>query len=71
MSTTKLFLSKSELALQYLPDLAPHSAVNRFMAWVKFNKALFAALLATGYRTTQKQFTRQQVQLIYDYLGEP
>ena len=32
---------------------------------------LLPALLATGYRVNDRHFTRRQVQLIFDYLGEP
>jgi hypothetical protein len=29
------------------------------------------ALLATGYRVNDRHFTRRQVMLIFEYLGEP
>ena len=35
------------------------------------NTELSARLAATGYITTQRRFTPQQVKLLYHYLGEP
>ena len=32
---------------------------------------LLPALLATGYHVNDRHFTRRQVQLIFEYLGEP
>lgn len=71
MRDIALFTPKQTLASQYLPDLSPRSAVNRLMQWIGYNRDLTDALLATGYNKLQKQFTREQVRLIYDYLGEP
>ena len=64
-------ISKTELALSYMPALSPHSAVNRLMAWITQCQPLFTQLLQTGYRKTQKQFSGQQHALILQYLGEP
>ena len=33
--------------------------------------SLLPALLATGYRVNDRHFTRRQVQLIFEYLGDP
>ena len=66
-----LFISKSELANMYMPTLSPHSAVNKLMSWIELNTELTAALIATGYKKTQKQFNRAQIRLIFDYLDEP
>ena len=48
-------LTKSELAQLYFPGA----------------HGLLPALLATGYRVNDRHFTRRQVQLIFEYLGEP
>lgn len=63
--------SKSELAMAYAPDISPHGAVNRLMAWIHFNDDLYRDLLACGYKDNQRLFTVRQVRLIFDYLGEP
>ena len=68
---TKKTFSKTELALLYAPELEPRSALNRLMMWIKHNRDLYAALLATGYHTNQKLFTAAQTALIFQYLGEP
>ena len=64
-------ISKSELALQYVPNVTPHSAVNRLMAWINGCKALVNELAKTGYSTRQKYLSAEQVKLIHEYLGEP
>lgn len=64
-------MTKQELALLYAPDLTPHAAVNRLMAWIRYHPKLTQALNNTGYRKTAKVLTPRQVTLIYHYLGEP
>ena len=63
--------SKSELAHAYAPEIGERSALNRLSRWIRFNEALFAALQATSYRSTQQIFTGKQVELIFLYLGRP
>ena len=64
-------LSKSELALTYFPQSNPSDAVRTLMKMVDYCKELHQALLATGYKKTQRFFTPKQISLIYAYLGEP
>jgi hypothetical protein len=64
-------MTKSELAQLYAPDLTPHSAVNRLMAWIAGNRALVRALDRTGYTKHCKLLQPCQVALIVKYLGEP
>lgn len=64
-------LSKAELAMRYAPELTPHSAVNRLMAWIRLNPTLTEALAAAHYHTRQKVLTARQVALIVEHLGEP
>lgn len=66
-----LFISKSELAMMYLPGLSPHSAVNRLMIWIEKNSELMSELINLGYKKTQKQFNRDQLKAIFRYLDEP
>jgi hypothetical protein len=63
--------AKSELAQAYAPDIAPHSALNRFSHWLKYNKSLSQELSDAGYHTQQRLFTALQVEIIFRYLGEP
>ena len=54
-------MSKSELA----QELGVHRKT--LMRWIKKNKMLCAQLKKTGYYTSQKLFTPQQVELIQSY----
>lgn len=63
--------SKSELAQAYAPEITPHAAVNRLMAWIKLNAPLYEALKQSGYTDNRRLFTVRQVELIFEYLGEP
>ena len=63
--------SKQELAVMYLPDLLPKSAVNRLTIWIKRCTPLMQQLISTGYTPTQRYYTPRQVSLIVEYLGEP
>lgn len=63
--------TKSELAQEYAPELAPRSAVNRLIRWLKHNKRLWDELMENGYVPQQKMFTSRQVEIIMHYLGEP
>ena len=63
--------SKKELALSYAPNLSMSGALNRLASWIKQNPPLMAALSDTGYTTRQRVLTCKQVELIFEYLGEP
>ena len=63
--------TKSELAMEYSPDIERRSAVNRLAKWMKHHPQLWKELLATGYVPKQKVFTSKQVEIIMHYLGEP
>lgn len=63
---------KSELALQYFPDVASaHTAVNHLMSWVRRSPILQEELAKLGYKKSAKFFTPKEVGLIVEYLGEP
>ena len=57
--------TKSELADLY------RKPVYSLMRWIKKDEELFEELLATGYNTYQKEFKKEQVQIIFKHLGEP
>ena len=64
-------MSKSELAWQYSPNSSQNSALNRLSRWIKGDRDLYQALLATGYRDNQHILNVKQIAIIYEYLGEP
>lgn len=64
-------MTKQELALQYFPQSAPDTAVRHLMRWIARCPPLTEALAQTGYRNRSRFFTRRQVLLIHDFLGEP
>ena len=63
--------TKSELAQLYFPGVPRSSALRRLNRYINNAHGLLPALLATGYRVNDRHFTRRQVQLIFEYLGEP
>ena len=69
--TTMIYTTKKELALAYCPDIDYTAALKKLNHWIRSNTELSARLAATGYITTQRRFTPQQVKLLYHYLGEP
>lgn len=62
---------KVELARAYAPNLTDGAALNRLASWIAYNPQLTEELNKTFYKKTQRQYTPKQVQLIYEYLGEP
>ena len=64
-------LTKSELATMYFPIGSTSNALRRLNRYINHAHGLLPALLATGYRVNDRHFTRRQVQLIFEYLGEP
>ena len=61
----------SELATMYFPIGSTSNALRRLNRYINHAHGLLPALLATGYRVNDRHFTRRQVQLIFEYLGEP
>lgn len=57
--------TKSELAHLY------KKPVYSLMRWIKQDEELFEELKATGYKTHQKEFKKEQVRIIFYHLGEP
>ena len=64
-------LTKSELATMYFPIGSTSNALRRLNRYIHHAHGLMPALLATGYRVNDRHFNRRQVQLIFEYLGEP
>ena len=63
--------SKSELAQRYLPRVKPATARRTMRAWIEKCPELKEALLKSGYTDKGILLTPVQVQLHYDFLGEP
>ena len=63
--------TKSQLATMYFPIGSTSNALRRLNRYIHHAHGLMPALLATGYRVNDRHFTRRQVQLIFEYLGEP
>lgn len=63
--------TKSELALLYSPGVKYESAIRMFNRYLHRCVGLMDALLRLGYSPYNRRFTRQQVAIVFDYLGEP
>lgn len=65
------YLFKFDLAVAYFPTVSPRTAQRLFRRELQHNRGLWQALHDADYRLTQKRLTPRQVQLIFQYLGEP
>jgi len=63
--------TKKELAMAYAPELSLQGARNRLHNWLHVNKKLMAALYDANYTDSQRIFTAKQVEIIFQFLGEP
>ena len=64
-------LTKSELAQLYFPGAPRSSALRLLHKYITSAHGLLPALEQVGYQRTSRRLTRRQVQLIFEYLGEP
>ena len=64
-------LTKSELAQLYFPGAPRSSALRLLHKYITTAHGLLPALEQVGYQRTSRRLTRRQVQLIFEYLGEP
>ena len=62
---------KSELALLYLPQNTPDTAVKTLGRWISGCPALSAELQSMGYNRRRHTFLRAEVEAIVRHLGEP
>lgn len=62
---------KAELALLYFPKSSPKVAINRLTRWIKRDPQLVASLNGCHVSKFAKYYSRQQVQLIVDFLSDP
>lgn len=65
--------TKYQIALQYFPESIdkPSNAVDRLRKGIQRNKELYRKLLHKGYNPRSKTFNKCQLDLIYEFLGEP
>ena len=64
-------LTKSELAQLYFPGAPRSSALRLLHKYITSAHGLLPALEKVGYQRASRRLTRRQVQLIFEYLGEP
>ena len=64
-------LTKSERAQLYFPGAPRSSALRLLHKYITSAHGLLPALEQVGYQRTSRRLTRRQVQLIFEYLGEP
>ena len=64
-------LTKSELAELYFPGAPRSSALRLLHKYITNAHGLLPALEQVGYTRASRRLTRRQVQLIFEYLGEP
>ena len=63
--------TKVELAMLYSPRAKYESAIRMLNRYLHRCRGLLDELMDMGYRPDDRRFTRPQVKLIFDYLGEP
>lgn len=63
--------SKRAVALLYFPNSKPESAEKHLMVWIKRCKPLLELLRENGYQNTNKVFTPKELELVFNYLGDP
>lgn len=65
--------SKSYLAKRFSPELSEKSASRRLRRWIDGDRDLKTELQKIGYFDHQRAqyFTKQEVALLFEYIGEP
>ena len=64
-------LNKAELALLYSPNVCRKSALRLMNKYIHNAKGLLPALEAMGYSRAAHHFTKPQLEVVLQYLGEP
>ncbi len=62
---------KSEIALLFYPGLSVHGALTKLRREILASPALYNRLLECGYQTHSFYFSMKQVDLIFEYFGQP
>ena len=63
--------TKKELSLLYFPHSTPETARRHLIRWIMCNPKLVEELYAANYRPTTQYLTKEQVKLIFRYIGPP
>lgn len=63
--------TKGQLAALYFPCAPRSSALRLLHKYITTAHGLLPALERVGYTRASRRLTRRQVQLIFEYLGEP
>ena len=66
-----IFIHKTELAQAYFPLINLRSARHNLMRMINSNPELLQKLKAYGYTDTTHIFSPRQLELIFEYLGNP
>lgn len=65
-------IRKNELAMKYFPNATtPKLARDNLTRWINRCKPLKRELIKQHYNPHEWNYTPKQVELIYEYLGEP
>ena len=65
------FYGRTELARLYSPFTTDRTAWRRLQSLITATPGLQESLTALGYCTSQRNFTPQQVALLFDTIGRP
>lgn len=60
-----------ELAAMYFPNSTTRAATTQLKRWIQRNQELKDALHSANYEASQRIWTPMQVELLFQYLGEP
>ena len=65
------YTTKKDLAMAYSPHLSYSGAMRTLNKWIDKCVALKTQLFQRGYTNASRNLTPEQVNLIFEYLGEP
>ena len=63
--------TKKELALLYFPNSSPETARRHLIRWIMRNSKLMEELYAANYNLYDQYLTKEQVKIIFRYIGPP
>lgn len=62
---------KADLAVLYNPHLPVVYAMRKLRGWIRVNAPLYALMYQGGEGKNDHSYSRRQVRLIVEYIGEP
>ena len=63
--------TKKELGMLYFPDSSPITARKHLIRWIMRNPKLMEELYAANYSLSDQYLTKEQVEIIFRYIGPP